>query len=157
MSERVHGPATAVADTARAVRRALRERRTVVLNLPLDVQAAEVELTPPPPVPDRRARRRRAISPPWSPRSSGAERPAIIAGRGAVLSGAGPALRALGERLGAVLATTAVANGLFAGDPFDLGISGGFSTPVAQRLLKESDLIIAFGAALNSGRRATAR
>ena len=80
---------------------------------------------------------------------NGASRPAIIAGRGAVLSGAGPALRALGERLGAVLATTAVANGLFAGDPFDLGISGGFSTPLAQQELKTSDVVIAFGAALN--------
>lgn len=148
ISERVHGPATAVADTARAVRRALRERRTVVLNLPLDVQAAETELTAPPPVPDLA---------PIAPTDlaavidalEGAQRPAIIGGRGAVLSDAGPALRALGERLGAVLATTAVANGLFAGDPFDLGISGGFSTPLAQQLLKESDVVLAFGAALN--------
>ena len=51
VSERVHSPATAVADTARAVRRALVERRAVVLNLPLDVQAASVELTPPPSAP----------------------------------------------------------------------------------------------------------
>jgi thiamine pyrophosphate-dependent acetolactate synthase large subunit-like protein len=80
---------------------------------------------------------------------AGAERPAIIAGRGAVLSGAGPALRRLGELSGAVLATSAVANGLFAGDPFSLGISGGFSSPTAQRLLAESDVVIAFGAALN--------
>ena len=33
-----YGPATAVADTTRAVRRALVERRTVVLNMELDVQ-----------------------------------------------------------------------------------------------------------------------
>ena len=149
VSERVHSPATAVADTARAVRRAIRERRTVVLNLPLDVQAAEVELTPT----ARRARprARRAGRSHGGDRGARrrAERPAIIAGRGAVLSDAGPALRALGERLGAVLATTAVANGLFAGDPFDLGISGGFSTPLAQRELKTSDVVIAFGAALN--------
>src|SRR5262249_39359142 len=78
-----------------------------------------------------------------------AQRPAIVAGRGAALAGAGPALRLLGERIGAVLATSAVANGLFAGDPYDLGISGGFSTPLAQRLLAESDAVIAFGAALN--------
>ncbi|MDA0169114.1 thiamine pyrophosphate-binding protein [Solirubrobacter taibaiensis] len=148
VSERVHSPATAVADTARAVRRAQRERRTVVLNLPLDVQAAEMELTPPPPVPDLPATTPSDLSAVVAALAR-AERPAIIAGRGAVLSGAGPTLRALGERLGAVLATTAVANGLFAGDPFDLGISGGFSTPTAQRLLKESDLILAFGAALN--------
>src|SRR5688572_29891589 len=52
VSERVHSPAPALADTARAVRRAIRERRTVVLNLPLDVQAAEIELTSPPPLPE---------------------------------------------------------------------------------------------------------
>jgi thiamine pyrophosphate-dependent acetolactate synthase large subunit-like protein len=148
VSERVHGPQTAVADTARAVRTAVRERRTVVLNVPLDVQAAEIDLAPPPVVPE--------VAPTVPSDLTAviaalerAERPAIIAGRGAVLSNAGPVLRALGERLDAVLATTAVANGLFAGDPFDLGISGGFSTPLAQRLLKESDLILAFGAALN--------
>src|SRR5687768_13562575 len=38
--ERIHSPQTAVADAARALRRATAERRTVLLNLPLDVQAA---------------------------------------------------------------------------------------------------------------------
>ena len=75
--------------------------------------------------------------------------PAIVAGRGAVLAGAGPALRRLGELTGAVLATSAMANGLFAGDPYDLGISGGFASPLAAQLLGESDAIVAFGAALN--------
>ena len=69
---------------------------------------------------------------------AGARRPAIVAGRGAVLAGAGPALRALGELTGAVLATSAVANGLFAGDPYDLGISGGFASPLAAQLLGEA-------------------
>ena len=152
VAERVHGPATALADVARAVRRARVERRAVVLMLPLDVQAMAV--------PDG------AAAPPAGPRLSAprpsddavtevadllasAQRPAILAGRGAVLAGAGPALRALGERTGAVLATSAVANGLFAGDAYDLGISGGFSSPLAVRLLRESDVIVAFGAALN--------
>src|SRR5918998_199106 len=61
----------------------------------------------------------------------------------------GPDLRRLGELTGAVLATSAVANGLFAGDPYDLGIAGGFSAPLAARLLREADAVIAFGAALN--------
>jgi len=80
---------------------------------------------------------------------AGARRPAIVAGRGAVLAGAGAPLRALGERTGALLATSAVANGLFAGDPYDLGISGGFATPLAQQLLGEADVVVAFGASLN--------
>jgi thiamine pyrophosphate-dependent acetolactate synthase large subunit-like protein len=81
---------------------------------------------------------------------AGAERPAIVAGRGAVLSGAGEPLRRLAERTGALLATSAVANGLFAGDPFDLGIAGGFSSPLAAELLREADVVVAFGAALNA-------
>ena len=48
-----------------------------------------------------------------------------------------------------MLATTAVANGLFADDPFAVGISGGFASPTGQRLLGEADVVIAFGAALN--------
>ena len=67
----------------------------------------------------RRSRRRARPSRPWrrSPTCwRGARRPAIIAGRGAVLAGAGAPLRALGELTGALLATSAVANGLFAGD-----------------------------------------
>ena len=40
--ERVHGAETAVADTVRAYKRAVNDRRTVVLNLPLNVQAQEV-------------------------------------------------------------------------------------------------------------------
>ena len=78
---------------------------------------------------------------PSGPRSSAAAAPSCPA--------PGPALRRLGELSGAVLATSAVANGLFAGDPFAVGISGGFATPTAQRLLEEADLIVAFGAALN--------
>ena len=66
-----------------------------------------------------------------------------------MLAGAGPALRRLGELTGAVLATSAVANGLFAGDPFAVGIAGGFSSPLAARLLGEADAVVAFGAALN--------
>jgi thiamine pyrophosphate-dependent acetolactate synthase large subunit-like protein len=148
VAERVHGAATAVADVTRAVRRAQVERRAVVLMLALDVQAQEAALSPPPvvpsPAPAAPADLTAAIE-----ALARAERPAIVAGRGAALAGAGPALRELGELTGALLATSAVANGLFAGDPFDLGISGGFSTPLAQRLLAESDVVLAFGAALN--------
>src|SRR6202000_1528728 len=41
--ERLHSPETAVDDLLRAYATAERERRTVVLALPLDVQAAECE------------------------------------------------------------------------------------------------------------------
>lgn len=77
------------------------------------------------------------------------KRPVILAGRGAAVSGAGPALRRLGELTGAVLATTLPAMGLFAGDPYDIGICGTFSTPVATDLIRQADCVIAFGASLN--------
>jgi thiamine pyrophosphate-dependent acetolactate synthase large subunit-like protein len=150
--ERVHSAGTAVADAVRAVRRARVERRAVVLILPLDVQAMETdgatfvpappELAPPRPADSTLARVAVALA--------DADRPAIIAGRGAVLAGAGPALRRLGELTDALLATSAVANGLFTGDPYDLGIAGGFASPTASRLLRDADVVIAFGASLNA-------
>jgi thiamine pyrophosphate-dependent acetolactate synthase large subunit-like protein len=66
-----------------------------------------------------------------------------------VLADAGPLLRRLGARIGAVLATSANGNGLFAGDPYAVGISGGFATPTAAALLASADLVLAFGASLN--------
>lgn len=76
-----------------------------------------------------------------------AERPVIIAGRGA--RGAGAVLRELGAEAGALLATSAVAKGLFSRDPFDLGISGGFATDLAAELIHGADVVVAFGCALN--------
>jgi thiamine pyrophosphate-dependent acetolactate synthase large subunit-like protein len=80
---------------------------------------------------------------------AGADRPLILAGRGAVLAGAREPLEQVGDRLGALLATSAVANGLFAGSPWTLGISGGFASPVAAGLIAESDVVLAVGVALN--------
>src|SRR4051794_35771995 len=119
VAERVHGPDTAMADVARAVRRARVERRAVVLMLPLDVQAQETELATAPAGPDL-APTTPAARPVYvaAERLRAAERPAIVAGRGAVLADAGPSLRLLGELTGAVLATSAVANGLFVGDVY---------------------------------------
>ena len=78
-----------------------------------------------------------------------AQRPAIIAGRGAVLADAGAELERLGETIGAVLATSAPANGLFAGLPYALGISGGFASPFAAKLLPQADVVLVVGASVN--------
>ena len=151
IAERVHGPATVVEDTVRAWWRAQVERRPVVLMLPLDVQSAPFEgkVSIPP------------IAPIYPARPSGeavtrtlyaleaAQRPLIIAGRGAVISGARDALEALGEQVGALMATSAAANGLFAGNPWYVGISGGFASPAAAELIASADLVLAFGASLN--------
>jgi thiamine pyrophosphate-dependent acetolactate synthase large subunit-like protein len=146
--ERIHSPETALADAARACRTAVAERRTVLLSLPLDVQAAECpnlwadpEIAgPPPPVPEIDG---------LADALSAARRPVFIGGRGARLAGAREPLRILAARTGALLATSAVARGLFAGDLFDLDVSGGFASPVAAELIRGADLIVGWGCALN--------
>ncbi len=149
--ERVHGPGSAVVDTARAYRRAWTERRPVVLMLPLDVQAgpAQEVALPPEPGPGRQPVRpaERAVGA-LDALLSAAARPVLLAGRGAVLAGATSLLEQLADATGSLLATSAVAAGAFGGHPFDLGISGGFASPVAADLLASADLVVAFGASL---------
>lgn len=74
--------------------------------------------------------------------------PLILAGQGVVVSGARDALVALAEATGARLATTLRAIGLFEGHPRNIGISGGWASPAAQHLLGQSDIVMAFGAAM---------
>lgn len=78
-----------------------------------------------------------------------AERPLLLAGRGAVLSGARDAISALAERVGAALSTTLMAKGWFRGHPADLGVTGGFGDPDSQSLMRDADLVIAFGARIS--------
>jgi thiamine pyrophosphate-dependent acetolactate synthase large subunit-like protein len=152
IAERVRGPKTAAADTARALRRAQTERRPVVLSIPIDVveedcpeDSPAVPYWPPleAPVPSEDSVAAVAEL------LASSRRPAIVAGRGAALAGAREDLEALGDRVGAVLATSAMGHGLFKGNPYSVGIAGGFSSSLAMRLLGEADLVLAFGASLN--------
>jgi acetolactate synthase I/II/III large subunit len=163
--ERLHSPRSAVADTVRAFRTAQAQRRTVVLAMPLDVQAADcpppvipplVPVPPPAPSPEAAQELAQALLT--------ASRPVFVAGRGARVSGArvsGAAVSGAGasgaraelERLadacGALLATSAAAKGLFHGSPWDLDISGGFASPLAAELIGGADLIVGWGCSLN--------
>src|SRR3954454_6728116 len=147
---RAHRPATAYEDTQRAIRVARAERRAVLLNLPLDVSNLDAawparqagSSLPAPPAPSPRAVRQILDA------IGQASRPLIVAGRGAVLADARDTLEALSEAMGAPLSTSAMGHGLFNGHPFSLGISGGFASPLAQEVIGESDLILAFGARL---------
>ena len=148
ISMRLTSAATAVSETARAYRTALDERRTVVLHMPLDVQAAAAVVTPIPPTAPIAPVRPNADAVTRLVEIIGAaERPVFVCGRGS-RSHAAP-LRELGEAAGALLATSAVANGLFHDDPWSLGISGGFSSPTTAELIGGADLIVAWGCALN--------
>ncbi|MCW3064458.1 MAG: Acetolactate synthase large subunit, partial [Solirubrobacterales bacterium] len=60
------------------------------------------------------------------------------------------AIAALAERAGALTATSLLAKDLFAGTPYDVGISGGFAGDATRRLLRDADLVVAFGASLNA-------
>jgi thiamine pyrophosphate-dependent acetolactate synthase large subunit-like protein len=149
VSERLHTVNSAREDALRAVTRALRDRQTVVLSMPLDVQHApyvsnlpplELPSAPGRLYPDPQAVERLVDA------LERSQRPLVLGGRGAVISGAEPALVALADRLGALFATSVCGHGLFSGNPWSVGISGGFSSPAADELISESDLILGFGA-----------
>ncbi|ALM83611.1 thiamine pyrophosphate-binding protein [Bordetella sp. N] len=75
-----------------------------------------------------------------------AERPVIIAGLGAMRSGAKDALLQLGEQVGALFATSLQAKGYFAGEAYDVGISGSFASEPTERLLGDADFVLGVGA-----------
>src|SRR5215472_6720875 len=156
--DRLGSARTAVGDAVRAFGRAQAERRPIVLSMPIDVQASPTSDSPAE-APPLHAGDRASPGVPAEPDASAvsraagllgaAERPLLIAGRGAVLANAREPLEALAEAAGALLATSAVANGLFAGNPWWLGISGGFASPLATDLIRRADLVVSFGATLN--------
>ncbi|MDR6687737.1 thiamine pyrophosphate-dependent acetolactate synthase large subunit-like protein [Arthrobacter sp. 1088] len=149
VADRIHSPATAIADTVRAFRTAVNERRTVVLSLPLDVQSGAAAdevgaVVVPQPTkirPDAPAVEKLVAL------IGAAERPVFLAGRGG--RGAREEILALARHAGALVATSAVASGLFNGDPHNLGISGGFSSPLTADFISGADLIVGWGCTLN--------
>lgn len=149
---RVLSPETLVLDLSRAFNQALALQQPVAISIPTDMQglpcdtmalqAVSVQIPA-------------ASRPPARLIDSAADlivnsrRTAIIAGRGAVRANAKVAVENLAEQIGALLTTTAQAKGLFAGNPFYVGSSGGFASPLGERLLPRADLILVFGASLN--------
>jgi acetolactate synthase I/II/III large subunit len=148
--EQVRSPETICDDTAAAFRRALTERRPVVLNVPADFMFARCDAAPV---------TLRAAEPAPGPADgpvdeavaviASARRPIVLAGRGAVAPGARAALLALAARAGAPVATTLKAKDLFRGEDADLGIFGTLSSPDTVTAIAASDCIVAFGASLN--------
>ncbi|MER6954163.1 thiamine pyrophosphate-binding protein [Streptomyces sp. NPDC000618] len=150
---RITSAEDAVGQALTAARRAVHERRTVLLNLFLEVQARQAPdgvPAQPGPLPARA---------PVEPTAAdvtalahlleGARRPVFVAGRGARSPGAADALEALADHCGALLATSAVARGLFHGNPWSLDVSGGFASPLTAELIGASDTVVGWGCALN--------
>jgi thiamine pyrophosphate-dependent acetolactate synthase large subunit-like protein len=145
-------PTHAVADVLSAMTQAVTTSGPVVVNLFTDVLQTEVgDLAVKPWQPPIRQR----VSPDPDAVATVAQalgsvqRPVILAGRGAVLSDARAEIERLAEKIGAVVCTSLFAKGFFAGNPYDVGVCGGFASGLAERLIRDSDCVVAFGASLN--------
>ncbi|WP_345801770.1 thiamine pyrophosphate-binding protein [Microbacterium sp. AZCO] len=149
------GRTDAAATTVIAIEHALTYRVPTVLAIPYDVATREAGPVPEAPAP--------AVPAPLAPAGpfaaaavrelaaalAGAERPFLLAGRGAYVAGAGDALGALADATGAVTASTALGRGIFPRGEFDLGVAGGFGADGAMALVRDADVAVVFGASLN--------
>lgn len=143
----------ATADLVRALRKAEATNRPILLDIPADLADADIDPRPRRAVPAWTAQHAIAPDDESLDRALGviasAQRPVILAGRGAVRSNARAALCELAELLGAPLTTTLLARELFRGHPANIGIMGTLSTNVATAILQRADCVIAVGAGLN--------
>jgi thiamine pyrophosphate-dependent acetolactate synthase large subunit-like protein len=132
------------------------EQRPVVLNAPMDVQAAEFDgdvdeyepsstLIPAgqrvQPDPDQLAGAIELLA--------SARKPVIVSGLGAAKAGAGDAVGRLGDRIGALQATTLPMKGWRGDDPYHVGVSGLYATRTTMDLFADADVVIGVGASLN--------
>lgn len=149
------GRADAAATTVIAIEHALTYRVPVVLAIPYDVaslEAGEVPAAPSPRVPAPLAPRgafAEGMLDEIAAALAGAERPFLLAGRGAWLSGASTALGELAAATGALTASSALGRGVFPETQYDLGVTGGFGTDGAMELIHTADVAVVFGASLN--------
>ncbi|WP_433720522.1 thiamine pyrophosphate-binding protein [Microbacterium laevaniformans] len=148
------GRADAAATTVIAIEHALAYRVPTVLAIPYDVaklEAGSVPAAPQPtlPAPIAPSPFARAAIADLAAALAAAERPVLIAGRGAWISGAADALGRVADATGAVTATTALGRGMFPRPEFDLGVTGGFGADGAMELISTADVAVVFGAGLN--------
>ncbi|WP_072313933.1 thiamine pyrophosphate-binding protein [Agrococcus sp. Marseille-P2731] len=150
----VVGRGDARAAARRAAEMALVERRPVVLAIPYDIGHAALE-----------GDGERADALPSADAAfvsldgeqlaqvaevlAAAERPLVLAGRGAHVAGAADALRTLAARLGARTASSALGSGIFEPGTRHLGICGGFASERAAVAIELADVVLVVGAGLN--------
>lgn len=147
----VRCPETAATDLLGAFVRARSERIPVVVDLPTDLLHEPVPPDDVVPGPDDGGTS--SLLPPTSAVDAvvgalaSAEKVVVLAGRGAIASR--DEVVALADHLGAWLATTLLAKGLFSGHARDVGVCGGFSDPRGQDVLAAADVVISLGASLS--------
>lgn len=138
-------------DVSAAVQLAYTRRTVVVLDVPADFQQADCLPDPAPPasigladvVPTTEALEEAAGL------LLNTSRPLIVGGRGIADKDAAEAVRRLAHRIGAPLTTSLRGKGLFADDPFHLGIFGTLANPVVSEAIGNSDCVLSFGASLS--------
>ena len=137
--------------------RARHESRPIVLCVPLDVQQMECDADGDDYIPSRELfSGQQAIRPALERVQEAAriigqsKKPVIILGRGAMTPAAKAAANRLGERIGALVATTLVAKGTLAESDYHVGVSGLFSSREVMELFAEADCVIAVGARLTT-------
>jgi acetolactate synthase-1/2/3 large subunit len=79
-----------------------------------------------------------------------ARRPLILAGQGALLAGCQPELERFADLIGARVGTTINVNRFFSGHPHDVGLVGQSAAAPIKALVRETDVVLAVGASLNS-------
>lgn len=147
----ITGTGNLAAEVMEAFYLAQSESRPVVLNLPNNIQ--ERDFTQPwdyrpsanflpsePPAPSVEDVDMLALA------LARAERPILLAGRGAQLSEARDEIIALAERSGALLGTSLQAKGLFSDQQWSIGIVGGYSCAATEELCRKADLVVGIGA-----------
>lgn len=137
--------------TEEAFTTARTERRPVILSIPYDLSNAVAEAQEPaaPQEPGERAVPDAAVVEQLASLLNRSRRPLILAGNGSVISGAGPAIVELGDKIGALFATSVMARNSL-DTPWDLGIAGGFARSGPLHLMRSADLILVLGASLNA-------
>jgi thiamine pyrophosphate-dependent acetolactate synthase large subunit-like protein len=136
--------------------RARVESRPIVLNAPMDVQAEEYDgdiddyQTSSSLLPGRQRIQPDAELLRATARVIGeSKKPVIVVGQGAAASAAGEAVMRLGDRIGALLATTLPMKGWLGESEYHVGVSGLYATRTTIELFADADLVIAVGASLN--------
>ncbi len=148
---RVRTPSSAADDLVAALRHTVLERIPVVIDVPTDLlledvpAAADVSdlglVDPMPIAPSFAAVEAVRVA------VEDAHHVVVLAGRGAIESR--DAVVALADHLGAHLATTLLAKGLFTGEVDDVGVCGGFATEMGHDVIRNADVVLALGASLN--------
>lgn len=138
-----------------AFAQARRRGKPVALLAPIDIQEATVEVDGPDPGATAHLGRPVAV-PPQDVVTEAASllrqsrRPLVLAGRGAASPQGKELALKIADHLGALVATTFGAKGLFDGHPRSLAAAGGFALHADRELLEQADCVLAIGASLNA-------